>query len=181
MPTIKITIPGPPMGKPRQTRSDKWKQRPCVMKYRAWADLARLCVQQQVGKLPDPDMILAFSIAAFFEIPESYSSKKRLKLLGERHRVKPDGDNALKAAMDVLFSDDQAIADGSFKKRWAETSRMEITIEYEEETDVDSRSGGATGPSLEGSRKAKVRTRVESPRTRRGTGHESVPVEHILA
>jgi len=30
-----------PVPKPRQTRSDKWKQRPCVMRYRAFADEVR--------------------------------------------------------------------------------------------------------------------------------------------
>jgi hypothetical protein len=31
-----------PVPKPRQTRSDKWKQRPCVMAYRTFADELRL-------------------------------------------------------------------------------------------------------------------------------------------
>jgi len=39
-PTV-ITVPGNPVGKPRMTRKDKWAQRPCVLRYREWADRAR--------------------------------------------------------------------------------------------------------------------------------------------
>ena len=31
-----------PVSKPRQTRSDRWKQRPAVVRYRAFADECRL-------------------------------------------------------------------------------------------------------------------------------------------
>lgn len=31
-----------PIGKPRMTRADKWKQRPAVMRYRAFCDEVRL-------------------------------------------------------------------------------------------------------------------------------------------
>src|SRR5689334_17701964 len=44
-----IVIPGQPIGKPRQTQADKWKQRPCVVQYRLWADRARKAAD---GKIP---------------------------------------------------------------------------------------------------------------------------------
>lgn len=42
---ITFTIPGTPVGKPRQTQRDKWAERDCVLRYRAWADRARRICQ----------------------------------------------------------------------------------------------------------------------------------------
>lgn len=51
-----------PMGKPRQTRADKWKQREVVLRYRAFCDEVRLkkVVMPEAGShitfiLPMPD------------------------------------------------------------------------------------------------------------------------------
>lgn len=43
-------VPGPTPGKPRMTKRDTWKKRPPVLRYRMWADLARLIA----GPMPDP-------------------------------------------------------------------------------------------------------------------------------
>lgn len=185
MPKLTVVIPGAPIGKPRMTRSDKWRKRPCVMKYRAWADHARLCVLQQVGKLPPAAQVIQLQMVAQFEPPLKIGRRKlhaneRAVMYGLPHREKPDWDNIAKC-QDSLYEDDKQIPWGGCRKVYGPVTQLEITIEYEEETDVDSRSSGPARPSDEGSRKAKVRTRVGSPRTRRGTGHESVPVEHILA
>lgn len=174
MPTIKVVIPGPPMGKPRMTQRDKWAKRPCVMRYRNWADLARLCVLEQVKKLPDANSVTRLSWVAYFEPP----AKQATKRLGKLHRQKPDRDNIDKGILDALYKQDEGIAAGSIEKRWDVTARLEITIEYEEQTDVDSRPGGTT-TAPEGPRKSQVQPRLGSPRTRRGTRHEPIPVEHL--
>jgi len=36
-----VVVPGAPIPKPRQTRRDKWARRPCVLRYREWADQIR--------------------------------------------------------------------------------------------------------------------------------------------
>lgn len=123
------------MGKPRQTRSDKWRKRPCVMKYREWADLARFSVLSQVGTLPPADSITHMRMVAYFEPPKSLSKSQRLAMLGTLHRVKPDGDNIIKC-QDALFEQDSAIPSGSYEKRWDRTARLEITIEYEAKANV---------------------------------------------
>lgn len=124
---IAIVIPGSPVAKPRMTQRDKWKQRPCVMQYRAWADLARLTA----GKLPSPETIQRFDWTAYFQPPPSWSKKKRAAAIGELHRTKPDRDNIDKAVLDALFKSDSAIASGTIEKRWGDPARLEIRIEVE--------------------------------------------------
>ena len=130
---LKFTIPGDPVAKPRQTRSDKWKKRPCVMKYRAWADLARLCAKEQIGKLPDPKSILSLSLVAYFAPPATWSAKRRTAALGTLHRQRLDADNALKCASDALFEEDCAIAEMHVRKVWGEPARVEIEITVEDQ------------------------------------------------
>lgn len=121
---LRITIPGVPMGKPRQTRKDRWNPQPAVMRYRSWADLARL----YAGKLPAPETILRLDWTAFFVPPRSWKKADREAALGTLHRVKPDRDNIDKAVLDALFTRDQAIADGRLTKLWATEARLEIVI-----------------------------------------------------
>src|SRR5688572_7856631 len=94
-----FTIPGLPVGQPRMTRRDKWKRRPCVMRYRAWADSARIAA----GVLPDPSKVISFDWKAFFPPPDSWSKKRRAEAIGKPHRSSPDRDNIDKAILDALF------------------------------------------------------------------------------
>lgn len=118
-----FVILGQPMGKPRMTIGDKWKKRPCVVRYWAWAAKARESMPENVPKKP-----LRVIIAAYFEIPKSWSRVKRQKMEGDHHRQKPDADNILKC-LDALFSDDACIAHVSLRKLWAAVPRMEIHVE----------------------------------------------------
>jgi len=54
MKTIEFSLAIGVMGKPRQTRADVWKKRPCVMAYRAWADKLRSMLPHDIGKLDAP-------------------------------------------------------------------------------------------------------------------------------
>tara|TARA_R110002072_G_scaffold100778_8_gene222036 strand:- start:2240 stop:2593 length:354 start_codon:yes stop_codon:yes gene_type:complete len=99
-----------PVAKPRQTRSDKWKQRPCVMRYRAFADECRL----RGVDVPDGAHV-TFGIP----MPASWSNKKRLKMITARHHKKPDVDNLLKALLDAVHPDDSHISDIRVTKVWA--------------------------------------------------------------
>ena len=125
---IIIVIPGTPVSKPRMTQSDKWKKRPCVMRYRAWADKARSIV----GELPPTDQIASLDWIAYFEPAVSLSAKKRAALIGHPHRNRPDRDNIDKAILDALFVNDSGIARGVIQKLWGESSRVEITITLED-------------------------------------------------
>jgi hypothetical protein len=75
---LKIVVPGTPMGKPRMTRSDKWKKRDCVVRSRAYADLIR----SVSGPLPDPEQIADLSWTAYFARPKAGHRRKRSRQLG---------------------------------------------------------------------------------------------------
>lgn len=126
MARMQIVIPGEPMGKPRMTQRDKWAKRPAVMRYRAWADLARL----HARGLPDATQIKSLSWSAYFAPPKSWSRKRAQEAIGELHRAKPDRDNIDKAVLDALFREDSGIAAGYLEKRWDVESRLVITIEF---------------------------------------------------
>lgn len=126
---FRFTVPGEPVSKPRQTRRDKWEQRECVVRYRAWADLARLHARM-AGTLPPAETIKELRCTCYFLPPESWNAKSRSSVIGERHNVRPDVDNLAKAVLDSLFKQDQAIADLVVRKRYDWTPRVEIEIEY---------------------------------------------------
>lgn len=124
-PVYSFTVPGPPVPKPRQTQRDKWQKRPCVMRYREWADHARKCA----GELPL--MPRNLTIVAYFPFPESWSIYKRGQLRGLPHRQRNDADNILKACADALYpKGDEMIHHMSAEKFWDDGRgpRVEITI-----------------------------------------------------
>jgi Holliday junction resolvase RusA-like endonuclease len=110
--TIKIRV----MGKPRMTRADAWKKRKCVTDYRLWADELRLLV---FGKNQKQEAPLYFSWVAYIAMPKSWSEKKKLAMIGEPHRQKPDLDNVTKGLFDALFEHDERVASGNQHKIWA--------------------------------------------------------------
>jgi len=73
------------------------------------------------------------SVHCRFEMPKSWSKKKRSGLVGVLHDSKPDGDNVLKAVKDALtdcgvWNDDAQVALAFIGKRWSETPQTEIWI-----------------------------------------------------
>lgn len=120
----RFTVFGEPIGKPRMTQRDKWQKRPCVVKYRAWADRARAAA----GAIPkDAGQV---RIKAYFAIPESWSAKKQSAAVSKPHRQRPDVDNVAKAAMDALLPEDCAIHALHAAKFWDDGlgPRIEIII-----------------------------------------------------
>ena len=107
-----------PVAKPRQTRSDKWKTRPAVMKYRAFKDECRL----NKVELPDFGAHVTFVIP----FPKSYSLKKRKNLDGKPHVQVPDVDNLAKALMDAIFGDDSCVYDIRISKYWGYSGKIII-------------------------------------------------------
>ena len=122
---VRIVIPGPAIGKPRMTQRDKWKKRPCVMRYRDWCDRVRAGVG---NTLPAVEDVAELNWTAYFQPPKSWSKTRRLEAMGQRHRSKPDRDNIDKAILDCLFVRDEYIADGRTRKRWDWRARLEVEI-----------------------------------------------------
>lgn len=101
-----------PTPKPRQTQSDKWKKRPAVLRYRAFADKVRL-------KIPKDFDLNYKRIVFFMPMPKSWSKKKKADMEGTAHKQRPDIDNLAKALFDALYSDDSHIYSISLSKFWA--------------------------------------------------------------
>ena len=95
-------LPMKPVPKPRMTKADKWKQRPSVMRYRAFADEWRL-------RVPSTLDLNNMSILFTLEMPKSWSKKKKAIMDGTPHTQTPDLDNMLKAVLDAHRSDDSGI------------------------------------------------------------------------
>ena len=125
-----IVLKGEPIGKPRMTQADKWKRRPAVLKYRAWADKARaeLFRVAQVKNLPQG--LYSISWTAYIGMADSWSGKKKERLRGKHHFGKPDRDNIDKALLDSLFEDDRGVCSGLIEKRWDDGNgpRLEVII-----------------------------------------------------
>lgn len=105
-----------PVGKPRQTQRDKWKERPAVVRYREYADRVRAEARRMGFRVPDSGLTLSFRMP----MPPSWSRMKRVAMDGQPHRQRPDVDNLCKALLDALMDDDSVIwrLDG-LEKRWA--------------------------------------------------------------
>ena len=132
-----FTVPGSPVPKPRQTRSDKWKKRPSVVRYRRWADDAREAYNAAKRKA-FPDVRFLGTIryeriqaVAFFKMPGSWNAATKAKMSGQPHCLRPDADNILKAIGDSLFpTGDEHLYDLHITKRWddGEGARTVITL-----------------------------------------------------
>lgn len=120
-----ITLLIDPVSKPRQTRADVWKKRPCVVKYREFADRLRFIRRTQHPSLDD---IIMNGAAILFEIkmPKSWSRKKKEAMCGKIHHQTPDIDNLLKAFLDALLPKDESVGLMAEKKIWSE--RGAITV-----------------------------------------------------
>ena len=108
-----------PVAKPRMTRSDVWKKRDCVMKYRAFADECRLAKVRFKAR----DIHITFILP----MPKSWSKRKRDKYNGAPHLTTPDLDNLVKGLLDALYDNDSAIWDFRATKLWGEVGAIKIT------------------------------------------------------
>ena len=112
-----------PVPKPRQTRSDKWKKRPVVLRYRAFADECRA----KGVNLKESGQHITFGIP----MAESWSKKKKADHLGMPHQQRPDVDNLAKALMDAVLKEDCAVWEIKITKVWASTGYIMIRDIYE--------------------------------------------------
>ena len=111
MKKIKIT----PTAKPRMTRADTWKKRPCVVKYWAYKDELRRLIEENDIKI-DEEIYLEF----YIPMPKSWSKKKKELLNNKEHKQRPDIDNLVKGVMDSLFNEDSHVHTIYAKKIWSD-------------------------------------------------------------
>jgi len=105
-----------PVAKPRQTQRDKWAKRPCVMRYRAFAD------QLRASGLTLPEC--GYHLIFVLPMPPSWTDKKRVKMNGKPHQQVPDKDNLEKAVLDALFENDCRVWDGRVSKFWGVRGKL---------------------------------------------------------
>lgn len=129
---ISFVVVGPPMGKPRMTQRDVWKQRPVVLRYRDYCDRIMEAAPNRVLNVD----VYAVDVCAYLAMPKSWNQKKKAAHKGQMHRAKPDWDNIAKAVCDALFKDDSGVADGRCRKFWCsdEEQRTEITVSFHEKS-----------------------------------------------
>lgn len=111
-----IIIPGVPMAKPRMTRRDTWKLRPCVLAYRDFCDRARMAANWPAKRRLAG--IWAIEVLVYLPMPRSWSERKRSQYAGTPHTQRPDGDNLLKAVCDALFVNDECLYRQTVVKYW---------------------------------------------------------------
>lgn len=111
-----------PMGAPRMTQRDKWKQRPIVTRYFAFRDAVRL-----QGNLCKFELPCEIEIVFYLPAPKE-RDKKRALYDGLPHTKKPDIDNLIKAFLDC-FGEDKAVHTIKAKKIWT-TGQGKIVVRY---------------------------------------------------
>ena len=109
-----------PMGKPRMTRADAWKKRPCIQKY--WDYKNQLNLQRNGFVMPESGYHVRFDIP----MPSSWSKKKKAQMDGKPHQSTPDKDNLEKALLDALETNDAHIWDGRVTKLWGYEGKIVI-------------------------------------------------------
>ena len=108
-----------PVPKPRMTRADTWRKRPCVLRYWAYKDDLRSKIKDVGIEIKD-ELYLQFEIP----MPKSWSKKKKKENIGKAHQKRPDIDNLVKGVMDCLFKEDSHVHTIYAKKIWSEYGGM---------------------------------------------------------
>ncbi|RHW49180.1 RusA family crossover junction endodeoxyribonuclease [Lactobacillus bombicola] len=155
--SISFIIPGKPQGKarPRFTRGGKGVRTYTPATTQSYEDLVRYTAltarrQAQIKKPISCDM--ALMIKAYFEVPKSFSKKRRQECLSgfERPSKKPDSDNIAKIILDGLnpkmklnhvlhkaecvheglYSDDRQVVELHVEKWYSKTPRVEIVASW---------------------------------------------------
>ena len=118
----KLTVIIDPVAKPRMTRSDRWKKRPCVVRYRVYSNCLREAALLNKF-VPANELIMQFHI----KMPVSWSKKKREEMRGKPMQSRPDIDNLEKSILDSLFrDDDSAVWKVCASKRWADVGSVTL-------------------------------------------------------
>jgi len=130
MSAVMFTVPGKPFAKQRPRFSRK--------SGRAFTPKETVSFEQTVAAIaaqhfPQPIAgPVRVDILAVFEMPASWSQKKRDAHDDHPHTQRPDLDNIAKAITDglnrIAFADDSQIALLRVRKMWSTTAHTEITV-----------------------------------------------------
>lgn len=127
--THQFWVMADPVPAPRQTRRDIWNPRPCVLRYRTFKDVVRMSCPKPISQCPT-----SLDCTFFIPMPQSWSDKKKKKMLNTPCRVRPDVDNLLKAIADALWPDGDGMIHVMIgKKVWANPGQGKVYVCFQEE------------------------------------------------
>lgn len=127
---------GPPMGKqrPKFSTFGKFVKTYTPEKTVNYETLVKLTYLEKYRGSPAMDKPLILRMVAWYQLPGSWSKKKREKALLGRllPTVKPDLDNIVKIICDALnslaYTDDKQIVELAVSKRYGDCPRVEIEM-----------------------------------------------------
>lgn len=110
-----------PIGKPRMTRRDKWKntRTKAASKYMAWRNEFEQLISDQNFVLGD-----GVQVVFLLPFPGTWTKRKCDDMRGMPHQTKPDADNMLKGFIDVCCKTDQKIYEKDVLKFWWDTGKI---------------------------------------------------------
>jgi len=121
---VSIELKIDPKPKPRMVRSDRWRKRPCVLKYWEFKDRLVELATVQGYEIQKP-----LSLTFVIPMPKSWSDKKKKEMLGKDHEQTPDLDNLIKAFKDCLTDKDEWISRyDPMLKIWGTEGRIMIHL-----------------------------------------------------
>jgi hypothetical protein len=109
---LEATVYAKPMGKPRMTQSDKWNQRPSVVRSRKLAD----DIREAFGLKP----MDKFKSAGKIEVYCYFHAEDESKFGKIIHQAKPDASNCLKECEDSLLDKDEMLYSVHCEKAWTQ-------------------------------------------------------------
>lgn len=119
-----------PCPAPRMVQSDKWKKRPCVVRYFTFRDELQRQANQQGFTLCN-----GLTYIFLLPMPDSWSKKKKDAMRHQLHEQTPDIDNLQKSLMDGMLSQDKAIAHiQNIFKLWSDSGQIIIIKPWNEWT-----------------------------------------------
>lgn len=133
---VTFTLPGHPQGKGRARafRRGNFIGHYTPEKTRSYESMLRAAaVDAMAGRLPISEPV-EVAVCAFFDIPASWSRKKRDEALAGRiwPGKKPDIDNIIKAVVDacngVIFKDDALIVKGQYAKVYGPAPMVTVEV-----------------------------------------------------
>ena len=115
-----------PVAAPRMNRADRWKKRPCVVRYFEYRDQVRALAAEQGFALAE-EFLLWFQVP----MPKSWSQRRKRMMFGEPCRSKPDVDNLAKGFFDC-FGEDKHVWSVQITKTWHDKGGIVVTAPHNE-------------------------------------------------
>ena len=112
-----------PVPKPRMVRSDRWRHRTCIDRYWVYKDELNYIARAEDYQPGD-----TLDIIFYLPMPDSWSKKKKEKMIGKPHQQKPDTDNLMKAFKDCLMKKDETVYDERSRKFWDFKGRIVVIL-----------------------------------------------------